>query len=257
MYLSLSILIIINPIEMRQISLVDPDPTETLGDICWHNIVTSDKYHDLQSFSAASMAWISLNPDKNFSHLESELRLKNLNTHLLACNPKEIPDTYLGLYRDSDSVTQYEYQCIFSCRPAEYALEELLLHWPSYEDNFNHLDRAGILIAKDANQIKPDADVQLLDDKQKSLYQLIQANEKKLVIVVLSAQEVIEQLISKCVEKFGKKPEEKLVAMSPNGSPIMALFLDNQLISEFGFVTEIVDGKSVTSFIKLQQPANQ
>lgn len=228
---------------MQKTIFIDPTADETPEQICCHNLTIADKYLNLQFMIASSMGWLKLNPTKNYQDLEMEFRSKNFNTHLLACKPKDIPNTHLGLHKDSDS-TKYEYECIFSCRPKEYAIKELLQHWPNYEDNLAKLDKAGSIIANsDNNEIADNKDIKKLNENEKDSIQLISENKKKISVTAVSAENYLNELIDMCEKEYKRKPEEKIVGMAPNGSPIFGLFLGEELVSAIGFVMEL-NGKN-------------
>ena len=223
---------------MLKPTFVDPTITETPEQICWHNLAVADKYLNLQFFIAASIGWIKMNPTKNYQDLEKELRDRDFNTHLLACKPKSVPNSHLGLYREND-LTTYSYECIFSCRPKEHAIKELLGHWPSYEINFKNLSRSGSIIVNDVTNIdNADKDTHMLSENEKSNTSLISENKKKLIITIDSAEKFLSDLISTCEEKYKQKPIEKIVGLAPSGEPIFGLFVDDKLVADIGFIIE-------------------
>jgi len=160
-----------------------PENSENPEKICWHNLEAADKYHLLSFFCAATRAWFKLHPDKNYQDLEKELRSKNLQTHIIAGKIEKIPDNArLGLHKQ-DSI-DYKYECIFSCRPKEKAMEELLTHWKSYDENFEKLALSGTLILKSPNDSFPKSDPSFhqFDQKEIDIHSQISQNLKKIFI---------------------------------------------------------------------------
>lgn len=225
---------------MLQTTFTDPLETETIEEICWHNLMTADKYLNLQYFIAAATGWIKLNPTKNYQDLEKELRTKNLNTHLIASKSKNISGTHLGLCGNNDK-TDCEYECIFSCRPKEFAVKELLEHWPSYDINFEKLDKAGSIIAdSDDNDAIDNKNFKKFNDQEVSSVSLIADGKKKLTIVQISPEKFLSNLIEMAEKKFNKTPSEKIVGLTKSsGEPIFGLFLEDKLLSDIGFVIKI------------------
>ena len=190
----------INQQIMFQAKLLDPNPEETPEQICWHNITLSDQCHNLEYFIMSSMAWLKLNPDKNFADLETELRNRKLNTHLLAHKPDLPPNSKLGLHGNSNQ--EYKYECGFSCRPLNLAIEELLQYWPSYEDNFDQLSKTGIAIMDNFDKLEKEPNLEIFHDTEKDMNKLIENNEKKLDITLISSEQILEDLTSQCVKIF-------------------------------------------------------
>ncbi len=121
----------------------------------WHNLKTADIHHHFPVFNAAALGWFRLYPNCNFQDLETELRKKNLQTHLIATpftkHDKEIYSLTYPLKtkeeREKEGIPPM-YKVTFSCRPVEYALKELLKYSTSYGENFQKLKITGYLIVK-------------------------------------------------------------------------------------------------------------
>jgi len=167
-----------------------------------------------------------------------------MNTHLFAKKLDTTSDNVtLGLGRDNDNNTSYEYQCIISCRPKENALKEVLTHWSSYEENFEKLLKTGILICHDASidaSVPPDSNLQ----------KPIIGSEKKLHFERVSGDKYIADLRSECYKIHGKFPEEKMIAMNRQGGPILGFFIDDKLIDPIG-ITIYYDQETNGQVIKL------
>lgn len=159
------------------LQIVSPGSHEEKINICWHNLSISDEVMCLEMFISAALSWVKLNPELNYSHLEQQLREKNLNTHLIAKNFIENGDVVL---KYGDTENKCEYECIFSCRPKEVAIRELLEYSESYDINLNKLAKAGSICCKNKNI--NNNDFRMLGAKEKTILEMIIDCEKKLVL---------------------------------------------------------------------------
>jgi len=225
---------------MLRTTFTDPTENETAEQICWHNLTTGDKYLQLQYIIGASTAWLRLNPTKNYQDLEKVMRDNNLNTHLIAKKIEPVPNMHLGLFREGNDPQDYEYECMFSCRPKEHALKELLEHWSSYEENFNKLLNTGTLLGNDVaiTTIKDNPEFKQLNKDEQDTTKLIMDNKKKINIVSVSPEQFLSELMEICEKEYKQKPVEKIVGMAQSGGPIFALFLGDKVVSDVGFVIE-------------------
>jgi hypothetical protein len=196
------------------------NPEETV----WHNLKTADEILNLPYFCASAMAWIKINPTKNYKDLEIELRKKQYNTHLIAKGNK-IPNSFIFLRKDDDH-SKYKYACIFSCRSPPKALNELLETWQSYEDNLNALEFAGQVVLNDDNNKIPG------EIKVNDTMRAVQNNELLLKYKKVTIEEEIEN-INKI---YGKNPEFCIYAMGKNGEPIFVLCIDKKIVAPFGIL---------------------
>lgn len=206
------------------------DPTE----VAFHNMKFADNILDLQIFIGGEMGWLDANPSKNFYDLEVELRKRNFNTHLIAKPPHIIsPDSKLGFPKRNEDI-EYIYECITSCRPTKYALEEVLSAWPTYEDNLNALkSSANIIISQ--TTVLPKEDLKIDEDDPVNM---IAKNKVKVRIETLSADEAIEKIIENTKKSLGKAPSMTIYGMSHLGGPIMAFVVDNKIVSNIGVCIE-------------------
>lgn len=235
---------------MKRISFIDPSHDESPEQINWYNLKEADTNLDLSFFISAATCWINLNPTKNYQDLEKELRNRNFNTYLYAKTPKLTPDAKLGLYRKNDT-GEYKYECIFSCRPAKYALEEVLSVWPSYKDNFENLSVSGSLI-KNTDVKNNDEDTQYFTEGEIDMYDLITKNKKKIVYELIDPEKYMSELFENCNKEFGKKPKEQLVGMAKNG-PIFAWMIDDKIVDSLGFSIEYVDKQKVMKLVDISK----
>ncbi len=230
--MSLMILIIEKLSHMAfDITYVEPDETESVNDIIWHNLREADKHHHLLSFIYAANAWLRENKSKDYSDFEKEIRINNLNTHLIACVPRITrPDMKLGILGRDDR--DYKYECIYSCRPKKYALEELLENSSSYEENFEKLKQSGSIMLDDS--LNEGIDLHVLSKREKTDGELVEECKKKIYYKTTPAEKVIEQLINSCRERFGKEPDRTVYGIDSEG-PVYGFVIDGRLISDIGY----------------------
>jgi len=222
---------------MIEWKIVDPDPNISHEQIIWENFITADKNHKLDMICCLSTEWIKTHNDKNLQDLEREFRRKKMDTYIISENKgKERRDhCELSLFRENDNIT-YEHEVVFSCRPPNYAMEELLQHWSSYDENFMALAQTGFIVVKDEKCCVNNRNecFREISKEQLSNLDLIARGIKKLEVVRQTVDEVVENINNKCEQKFGKKAEMKIIGMNYNGGPIMAFFIDNKIITNVG-----------------------
>ena len=113
--------------------------TMSKEDIAVQNLKTIDKYFDSEIFAVCSFGWMHATSNTNFQKLETFLRENDFNTHLVAVKSKQA----LKYYNSNRTDTPL-YECIFSCKPKEAALNEIHAYWESYDKNFKALELAGL-----------------------------------------------------------------------------------------------------------------
>lgn len=227
----------IEPIGPMNIATFE-DSTDTPEQICWHNLVTADQKLNLQLFIAAALLWLKLNPASNFTDLELLLRKHNLNTHLIAVTPTQLSCGYKLASPNPSSTNEnddnvYKYVCIYSCRPKEFALQELLTHWPTYDENLANLKFAGLIVLdrdrdNDAllSETSTNNRVVLFNNEQQHAHDQITSNKRKVKIETISATDYFEREAQLIQEKYSQQPSLQVVAMGHNGGPIVAFFIN-------------------------------
>lgn len=235
---------------MQTTEFVDPLPTETKEDVCWHNLRIADDNHDLKLFIFAAMGWFKLHPTGSYQDLERELRTKSFQTHLIASH-KRLANTKLYL-PNLETKTEAKYECIYSCRPSPYALRELLTHWPTHEENFVRLKEAGVIVS-DNSSTDSSSEIKKLSSSEMSVSELISNNLKKIVVQKITTEEFMAELEEKCMAAFQRNPEPKLIAMGPDGSPILGFFIDDKLLSDIGITIGFVGDEKVTNLVDLKR----
>jgi hypothetical protein len=154
---------------------------EDLKDIAIQNLKLADKLLNLQLVIYASFGWLKSHVDTNFSHLETFLRENKLQTYLIAVESQNNYDYNLI---HPDGKTECKYECIFSCRPPPYAMEELLETSGNYEDNFEKLKEAGskTLISSSSEELRKNKSIKILSHFETTLSEKIINNELKMTI---------------------------------------------------------------------------
>ena len=154
-----------------------------------------------------------------------------MNTHLYA--KKVDLNAEIKLIFNTQVV---KYECIFSCRPANLALEEVLDNWKTYEENFEALKEAGQLCLPSSeikDELKSCENIELFDNI--NWYDQVSKNKKKIIIQPISVIDIINSNIQDIKNKYGKNPDIKVVGITSNGGPICGLFIGNTLISNYGY----------------------
>lgn len=216
---------------LMKISVEDALPNETSEEICLHNLKITDLNHNLQYFIVSVQGWFNLNPTKNYQDLEKFLRENNFNTHLYCAKPRSVPNSKLvGRIKDVDC----EYECIYSCRPKNHALEEVLKFWSSYEENFEKLKYAGMLSVENIEDDSSDQTIKFNED-QMNTHELISKNRKKIKFEKLLVNDFLRDLDIDCKNKYGKGSVPLLFAIDNKGSYIFAMTIDNEIISNIGY----------------------
>ena len=205
-----------------------PNEKET----AWYNIIQASKTHDLNLVVVCVGGWYKANPDKNHTDLENKLRDADLDIYLIASKYDNISDDF-KLVSPFDYTSECEYVLLYSCRPKEQALKEVLTHASSYEENFNKLNSSGALITKSFIKDNiPDPTKKPYEDND--LNTLIQNNYVKIELVSESMEDKVNKDIEQAQKHFKKKIDSRLIGMAPDGSGVMGFFINDKLISDIG-----------------------
>ncbi len=202
---------------------IDPEVTETPHDVAIHNLIESDTCLNLTSFSMAVCGYMKVHPNYNYQDIEQVCRNLKLNTHLFASKVK-YP------VQHPDKKTECKYEIVYSCRPYQNALAEVLEHWPSYEKNYEALALAGNVVIKDTELSSKEMKQLTYPDTSQ---QLIRSNKKKLVVTIINTVPELSEYLKKLM---GKTPEPKLIGLHHTGAPIFAFYIDGKQVSDYGFV---------------------
>lgn len=160
----------------KQWDLVPKSASDTADQVAWHNIRQADQRLDLHSFCASALGWLCANPHKSFLDLETELRQRNLNTHLIAANPAK--GSKLRMINDYKADIKWE--CIFSCRPPPFAALEVLAHSRSVGENREKLAYAGSSWLTPEIILDNEQETVFYDDRDVKFFAAVMSNTKKL-----------------------------------------------------------------------------
>lgn len=221
------------------------NPTE----IAFHNMKVGDDVHNLGLFIGGQSGYFNANPDKTFQDLELELRERNFNTHLIAKHPSVDTTSgkfILGMRQSNGKITTdgYIYECITSCRPRNYALEEVLQTWKTYEENFEALKEAGTVMVTNSKMTEEELNNEVIDNgttkviDNKNPINLMSENKVKAIATYVPASEVIDNICKQIFEKTGKQPTLSMCSINERGGPILAITLDNKIVSNVGLCIE-------------------
>ena len=144
----------------------------------------------------AITGWFKSNPDSITTDLEKKLREDNLDIHLIAAEPN-IDTRYYKMVLPYNMSQECDKMILFSCRPEKKGLEEVLRHSTSYEENFERLNNAGIIIDKSTTEIKEeekDFEEQTDFDKLKNVSGLVELKV-----------ESYEEVFNGCIKFFKEK----------------------------------------------------
>ena len=127
---------------------------------------------------------------------------------------------------------------IYSCRPKEEALKEVLTYAKSYEENFSRLDEAGVLMEK-GSDINSKKDKSIEPYEKQDIYQKLQHNTALIEVEIITEEQYEDRLksdLENSKSTTGKEPEVKLIGMAKDGSGVYAYFMDNRLVSNIGIM---------------------
>ena len=223
--------------------------SRTPSEIAWHNLKEIASIHNLELVIASATAWFRSNPTKTIQDLESLFRSEKIPVHLIAKPPEQIdsregtvelipinselrPETYTP-----------KYSLVYSCRPDPLAKKELLNIWSSYEENFLHLEESGIYqIKKDSPgdvQHKALRDVQHKALRDNDIVTMVSHNMVTLRLRNLTDRQVNDEMnsdISEATRISGKPSEAKTIGTALDGTPVLAHFIDDKVISVYGLM---------------------
>lgn len=228
---------------MYKFKYIKPDDKMTPEEIAIHNIKSVDPTFKLDLIIASSNGWQNATKKGNYEDLEKLFRKLNCNTHIIAKSPFISKNTKLidPIDRNNeDRNKQLKYEGIYSCRQKEYALKELLDNWKSYEENFSELKFCGVITIDNDNDMKNIMElnkekIEVFDDNKKTDIQLITENKLLIIVEKISTEDYLKDIIKDIKNIYGKEPEEKLIGMKYDGSPIFAFIIDKKIVSDIGF----------------------
>ncbi len=120
------------------VAFVSASEEETPADVCWHNLLFADRVHHLEFFAVSAHGWVK-HTASDYQQLERRLREHNCDTQVIA-----VPGN--GRYALPWNARACGHWMLYSCRPRQHALEEMLQYCESYDENFARLADAGDIV---------------------------------------------------------------------------------------------------------------
>jgi hypothetical protein len=228
---------------MRRVSLIDVHENESKEDVLWHNLKQADSIYNLGLFIASSMAYFEQYPNKNFEDLEMELRQRDFNTHLIA-NVVDEEAELRFIYKKSDHIKKGVeakkalYEIIYSCRPKEHAVKEVLMHWKTYEENLEKLKYSGMRCVSEKEDAATVEDIKCKDfrkfttGERDNNEELAKCKKK----IVIKNGITLEDIVEDIKQKYGKPPEERVVAIDLECNPVYGFFMGSEMVTNVGFI---------------------
>lgn len=198
-----------------------------------HNLKQADKTLNLEHFIAAATGWLSTQQDKNYQDLEQYLRANNFDTHIFPRETKLPEHARLMMQKN-----ECRYEGVFSCRPKEYALKEILSYWPSYDVSYDNLKYAGMIVTTNTN---PDLSTHgfpkqdLIPIKNKNIMDEITKNETLIEVTKISEQTFINNLRDSIIKRFKKTPATQIMGILDDGSPVFTYTIDGHVVTDTAF----------------------
>ena len=109
---------------MLRILYDETNSNDSVDDIAEHNMTLSDLYLNAETLRHSAYAWITSDKNRNFQDLEKLFRKKNFNTYLIA--KKITLENGFVFKTPNDNVNELLFECYFSCKPKDLALQEVL-----------------------------------------------------------------------------------------------------------------------------------
>lgn len=219
---------------MLEITYTPVTDTDDMTEVAFSNMKHAEDQFDLHHFIAAQIGYFFANPTKTYQDLESELRKRNYNTHLIAKPPStKMTHCVLGNHVTHEPCVDIKYECIISCRPKEYALAELLESWPTYEANYEALLSAGILTMTHNTIVDSSNPEKIIINNDANL-DLLAKNLVKINYTELSFDDAVKKIKSGIQSQTGKEPEMRLYGMMIDGSPLFVFTVDEKIMSNMG-----------------------
>lgn len=205
----------------------------TEEEICWRNLKEADDHLNLKIFCMAALGWLkSQNGEKTYQDLEKELRKRNFKTMIFASS-KRITGLDLVLPFSKTKHNSLEFEAMFSCRPPPFAMEEVLKHSSTYEENLEKLANAGSFFSDGKNlDIYECPDFEKIDDEEQKLSVKVIYN--KVLIRISEKQILLSQYFAR-LEKQYPDVSASPVGIHQSGGPIFAFISKGEMVSNIGF----------------------
>ena len=217
---------------------------DSLDDISEHNMMLSDLHFNTETLRHSAYGWINSDSSRNFQDLEKLFRKKNFNTYLIA--KKITIENGFVLKTPNNNVDDLLYECYFSCKPKEFALQEVLDNYIVYDENFENLAKSGnVCINIDKND---------MENNENSLIKKLMNNKIKLTFKKLTPKESIEQMSEDIIKTTGNKPTIHIIGKLNDDSPIMAFLVEDcKVASNIAWSLQKENGETIYKLIDLNE----
>jgi hypothetical protein len=217
------------------------------SEVAWDNLVEISSIFHLELVVAASTAWFRANPNSTLQDFERRLRAQKLPVYLIASVPEQVTDDnrthqkLLDIHFNS-TPEPLTYALRYCCRPESSAQREILDHSDSYEDNFAKLAKTGIYQIGDSDEPPNKSDTQKIKETalaKNDIVTLVSYNMVRLKLETLTELQInnkMNQDIAEATKISGEPSEAKPIGTAPDGSPILAHFVKDKVISEYGLM---------------------
>ena len=129
---------------MIKINYKEPESTESLDDIAEYNIKISNQYKKADYLEISCISWLKIDSKRDYQDLEKLFRHIQVDAWVIAQPITNIPNGLeLNYPNDNNSSETLNYVAKISCKSNTDAINELLVHHSSYEENFNCLKKTG------------------------------------------------------------------------------------------------------------------
>ena len=232
---------------MLRILYDETNSNDSVDDIAEHNMTLSDLYLNAETLRHSAYAWITSDKNRNFQDLEKLFRKKNFNTYLIA--KKITLENGFVFKTPNDNVNELLFECYFSCKPKDLALQEVLDNYSSYDENFENLSKSGNLCIN-----IEDNNIENNENNENSLIKKLMKNKIKLIFKKLNAKESIEQMSEDIIKTTGDKPIITIIGKLNDDSPIMAFLLnDGKVASNIAWSLQKENDETIYKLIDLNE----
>jgi len=220
------------------------ESTKPKSELSFDNLRTVSTEPNVTVCMNAALAWWKYNPGMKITDLEKKLREENVDIHFISASI-EYDKTKYSLTLPFEPYHSCNRMLILSARPEEFAIKELLEHASSYEENFERLDEAGMMIPIDLKFSEIQNKLETDMDKLKDAHGELEMSITPFDVFFTNAVEEYKQT-------YHKEPEMTLHSIGPEGSFNMALVHEGEIRCSVGLnITHDKDGEKVIKYIQL------
>ena len=227
---------------MIKINYKEPEQTESREDVAQYNIKICDQYKKADYLELSCIAWLKIDPIRDYQDLEKLLRFMNLNSYVIAQSVQLIP-IGLEISRPNKLETnetnlqidnKLEYVARIICMSKEDSLKELLKHHTTYEENFECLKKTGCFTSIKQKTTHEETE-KISQTKGIDEIKKILNCELKLDLEYYQPMDSINYIVEDLTQKYSKEPE-KIICGEIGTNKVWALMMDGQIISPIGWM---------------------